>query len=126
MKKNRAISPHLTIYKPQITSLISIFHRISGSFLSMFILFLVLVIQFDILFSEYFLHYALICMCSIYFTWLFKSVFILIFGLLFFHICNGLRHLSWDFGFGLDIKNVYITGLVVLTIACAILILLSL
>ena len=65
MKKNRAISPHLTIYKPQITSLISIFHRISGSFLSMFVLFIVLVIQFDILFSEYFLHYVLICTCSI-------------------------------------------------------------
>ena len=30
MKKNLPISPHLQIYKPQITSLLSITHRITG------------------------------------------------------------------------------------------------
>jgi len=33
MKINRPLSPHLTIYKPQLTSTFSIFHRISGAFL---------------------------------------------------------------------------------------------
>lgn len=33
MKINRPLSPHLTIYKPQLTSTLSIFHRISGAFL---------------------------------------------------------------------------------------------
>ena len=31
-KNNKPLSPHLTIYKPQITSLMSISHRFSGSF----------------------------------------------------------------------------------------------
>ena len=33
-KNNRPLSPHLTIYKPQITSLMSITHRITGVFQS--------------------------------------------------------------------------------------------
>ena len=28
---NRPLSPHLTVYKPQITSVLSIFHRITGA-----------------------------------------------------------------------------------------------
>ena len=31
---NRPLSPHLTVYKPQITSVLSIFHRITGAGLS--------------------------------------------------------------------------------------------
>ena len=33
-KNNRPLSPHLTIYKPQITSIMSISHRVSGVFQS--------------------------------------------------------------------------------------------
>ena len=29
---------------------------------------------------------------------------------LFFHLCNGIRHLVWDAGYGLDIGTTYATG----------------
>jgi succinate dehydrogenase / fumarate reductase cytochrome b subunit len=29
---------------------------------------------------------------------------------LFYHLCNGIRHLFWDAGLGFDIKTVYTTG----------------
>jgi succinate dehydrogenase / fumarate reductase cytochrome b subunit len=38
---------------------------------------------------------------------------VLLFGwslALFYHLCNGIRHLSWDIGLGMDIKTVYVTG----------------
>jgi succinate dehydrogenase / fumarate reductase cytochrome b subunit len=30
-----------------------------------------------------------------------------------FHMINGIRHLSWDLAFGLEIKNLYTTGMIV-------------
>ena len=32
----------------------------------------------------------------------------------FFHLCNGVRHLLWDTGYGLDLRTAYATGWVVL------------
>jgi succinate dehydrogenase / fumarate reductase cytochrome b subunit len=32
---------------------------------------------------------------------------------LFYHLCNGIRHLVWDTGYGLDIRTTYVTGWVV-------------
>jgi len=31
-----------------------------------------------------------------------------------YHLLNGIRHLSWDFALGLEIKNLYTTGMIVL------------
>ena len=45
MKINRPLSPHLTIYKPQLTSTFSIFHRISGAFLGVAVRLLVITIK---------------------------------------------------------------------------------
>ena len=33
---------------------------------------------------------------------------------LFYHLCNGMRHLVWDTGHGLDLKSVYLGGWLVL------------
>ncbi|GJP80880.1 hypothetical protein CLOP_g11079 [Closterium sp. NIES-67] len=45
MKINRPLSPHLSIYKPQLTSTLSIFHRISGGFLAVLFLFTILFLK---------------------------------------------------------------------------------
>jgi succinate dehydrogenase / fumarate reductase cytochrome b subunit len=111
-KKNRPLSPHLVIYKPQITSIVSIFHRISGSIIAMGLIILVFIIYLDIINSEYYIIYF------VSFNFLYVSLFIIILNFMLltfcFHFCNGIRHLCWDFCFGLDIKKVYVTGLVVL------------
>ncbi|HKM71097.1 MAG TPA: succinate dehydrogenase, cytochrome b556 subunit, partial [Stellaceae bacterium] len=39
--------------------------------------------------------------------------FLLLFGWtlsLFYHLCNGIRHLVWDTGHGLDLKSTYLGG----------------
>ncbi len=36
---------------------------------------------------------------------------------LFYHLCNGIRHLAWDAGWGFEIKTVYITGYTVWVVA---------
>ena len=104
-KENRPLSPHLTIYKPQITSVLSISHRITGiiqSFGLVLIFILILLIMSkkeNYLFVESFLQ-----------SLVGKTFFILYTFSLLYHILNGIRHLIWDLGFGFDLKNVNFTG----------------
>ena len=101
----RPLSPHLQIYKPQLTSVMSILHRVTGVFLSLATLVLV---------------YWLMAVAegpnayqqaqSLFSTW---WGLLLLFGwslAFFYHLCNGIRHLFWDAGLGMDIKTVYATG----------------
>ena len=104
-KENRPLSPHLTIYKPQITSVLSISHRITGiiqSFGLVLIFILILLIMSkkeNYLFVESFLQ-----------SLVGKTFFILYTFSLLYHTLNGIRHLIWDLGFGFDLKNVNFTG----------------
>ena len=95
---SRPLSPHLQVYKPQITSVLSISHRISGVFLSLGLLTMSLFIVLLALGKDSF------------FLWiLFSSSFlgeVILFGWVFamsFHMFNGIRHLFWDYGIGLTI-----------------------
>jgi succinate dehydrogenase / fumarate reductase cytochrome b subunit len=33
---------------------------------------------------------------------------------LFFHLCNGIRHLCWDAGYGFELRTIYASGWIVL------------
>ena len=107
MENNNPLSPHLQIYKWQISSLLSITHRIVG------------VINF--------LAIALICVWTISIIFgqsnyefvyeIFNSAFgkFLVISLCWtfsFHILNELRHLLWDAGYGFDLKTAKITGVI--------------
>jgi len=37
-------------------------------------------------------------------------------------VINGMRHLSWDLAFGLEIKNLYVTGGIALSLVLVILV----
>jgi succinate dehydrogenase / fumarate reductase cytochrome b subunit len=113
-KKNRPLAPHLTIYTPQITSIVSIFHRISGSTLALSVISVILLVYADIAFSEFYSFYYNNLMFQIYFYWIFLILSNFTFVLICFHFCNGIRHIVWDFGIGLDNKNIAITGFIVL------------
>jgi succinate dehydrogenase cytochrome b subunit len=115
---NRPLSPHLQIYKPQLTSVLSITHRGTGVFLTIGAFFLTCWLlalaggpaYFASLQAHLTSWYG---QCLVY-TFVFS---------LYFHLCNGIRHLFWDIGVGLDIDAVYktgytvIAGTVVLTLA---------
>ena len=101
----RPLSPHLQIYKPQLTSILSITHRGTGVFLSLGALlltcWLVGLNAGEEVFNSLQLHTS---------TWYGKislSAFVFSF---YFHFTNGVRHLFWDAGKGLEIKTVYVTG----------------
>lgn len=110
MKINRPLSPHLSIYKPQLTSTLSIFHRISGGFLSLILLFSIFCLKICDLGLSFYQIYWCFFDVTVYLDWFFFSIFNLALLALCFHISNGIRHILWDFGFFLDLSKVYTTG----------------
>ena len=109
MEQNKKpLSPHLQIYKWQISSILSIAHRIVGvinflliSLICFWVLSLLLgEISYDFvntILNTVFGKFLIISMC-----WTFS-----------FQILNEIRHLFWDLGYGFDIKISKITGILV-------------
>ena len=107
--KNNPLSPHLQIYKWQISSLLSITHRIGGV-INILAITLICFLSLSLLLGSE--SYQVIHN-------LFKSFFgkFIILGLCWtfsFHILNELRHLLWDLGYGFDLKVARITGVIAL------------
>jgi succinate dehydrogenase / fumarate reductase, cytochrome b subunit len=108
----RPLSPHLTIYKPQISSMMSILHRATGCFLSIG---LILAICF---FSSLALGRDSYEDFISTFNGFFGTLLILpILGAYFYHLCNGVRHLFWDAGFGFPVEQVNQSGKIVFIVA---------
>lgn len=100
----RPLSPHLSIYKPQMSSTLSIMHRITGAFLFASISFLSWYFIIDVF-------YGINCECFakiVNLCWLFSSF------AFFYHLCTGIRHLIWDSGWLLEKEMVSVTGYAVL------------
>ena len=113
MAKPRPLSPHLQVYRPQLTSVLSISHRASGMALTTGTIILALWLISVASGPETFA-----VMASIVGHPLGQFVLFGYSVALFYHACNGIRHLSWDFGFGLTIPDVYRSGYVVLAATC--------
>ena len=109
MKKSELpISPHLQIYKPQITSILSITHRITGvclNFLIIFVSLWLLSLSLGENIYNYFIEFS-----NTIFMKLVMSISI--FGLS-YHAMNGIRHIFWDFGFFLNNSSALISGIIV-------------
>ena len=108
LNENRPLSPHLQIYKPQITSVLSISHRLSGIFLSLGLL---AMFAFVLLLGMGQNYYEL----WKYFSNSLIGELILMGWVvaLFFHMFNGVRHLFWDYGLGLSLSVAKWTGILV-------------
>tara|TARA_B100000579_G_scaffold417335_1_gene413767 strand:+ start:770 stop:1156 length:387 start_codon:yes stop_codon:yes gene_type:complete len=103
------LSPHLQIYKWQISSLLSITHRIVGV-INIFAITLICFWSLSLILGEnnyetvriflksFFGKFIVVSLC-----WTFS-----------FHILNEIRHLVWDIGYGFDLKIAKITGFLVL------------
>ena len=106
---NNPLSPHLQIYRWQISSLLSITHRISGviNLIALILIFFWLVVLsfgegnyelFLLIINSFFGKFILIG-----FTWSMS-----------FHLLSGIRHLVWDLGYGFEIKTANISGIIVI------------
>jgi len=110
--QNRPLSPHLQIYKPQITSVLSITHRLTGLILT-FGAFLLAVLLITATFSSEAFDVAQSSLNS----WFGKLVLLGLTFSIYFHLANGIRHLGWDFGMGFDLPKVQATGIAVILFA---------
>jgi succinate dehydrogenase cytochrome b subunit len=110
----RPLSPHLQIYRPQLTSVLSITHRVTGLILSVGSIFLVwwlvAAASGDGAFAAAQAFWASWLGLLLLFGWTFA---------LFFHLCNGIRHLVWDAGFGFTLEAAYVSGLAVVAASAA-------
>jgi succinate dehydrogenase / fumarate reductase cytochrome b subunit len=108
----RPLSPHLQIYKPQLTSVLSITHRITGVVLSILSLFIPLTLVSVALGVGYF-NILKVFLANIFIQLLITaSIFVLT-----YHLLNGIRHLFWDYGLGLSMKDTYVSGYLVLIVS---------
>lgn len=121
---NRPTSPHLQIYRWNISSITSIMHRATG-----------VVLYFSILALSWYLTYytyevnpsdsAENCDCPM--NAIFENIFslaaIAVVFSLYYHLCNGIRHLFWDLGKGFELKaakrNGYLVFLISLVLTVA-------
>ncbi|MCB1598977.1 MAG: succinate dehydrogenase, cytochrome b556 subunit [Lysobacterales bacterium] len=101
----RPLSPHLQIYRPQLTSLLSITHRATGVALSAGSLLLVWGLVALAAGPEAWHEFAQLMSTVVGRLVVAAFVFSLV-----YHWLNGLRHLAWDTGWGLDLKRAYATG----------------
>lgn len=97
---NRPLSPHLSIYRPQITSITSILTRITGNAL---LLSALLVVWWFLAAatSEAYFNYA----NGVLTSWFGDLVMTLSVLGLWYHTLAGVRHLIWDNGYGLELQT---------------------
>jgi succinate dehydrogenase / fumarate reductase, cytochrome b subunit len=109
---HRPLSPHLQVYRWQLTSVMSILHRATGIALAVGALYLALWVMFAASspatyaafqnFNSSFVGRILLG------GWLFSA---------FYHLCNGIRHLFWDAGYGFELKDAYRSGWIVVAVS---------
>ena len=103
--KTRPLSPHLQVYKPQLTSIMSISHRVTGIALAVGTLLLVWWLMAAASGPD-----AFATVQGFIGSWF---GYLVLFGFtycLMYHLCNGVRHLFWDAGRGFELPTVYKTG----------------
>ena len=101
----RPLSPDIQIYRPQLTSVLSITHRITGIALSVGAVSLVFWLIAAAAGPQAYAAVQGFLRSSIGFVLLFGCTFAL-----FFHLCNGIRHLVWDAGYGFELRTIYASG----------------
>ncbi len=120
---NRPLSPHLSIYRPQLTSITSILTRITGNALLVAALLIVWWFLAAATSEEYFA-----VANAVVTSWFGDLVMFLSLWALWYHTLAGMRHLIWDNAMMLEIETAeklgwcIIGGSVVLTILTALIV----
>jgi succinate dehydrogenase / fumarate reductase cytochrome b subunit len=104
-KGKRPLSPHLQVYRPQLTSIVSIFHRITGvALFAGMALLACWLLAAGAGPGPFAVAQGLLA------SWFGMVVLLGLSFALFYHLCNGIRHLVWDTGWGFEMPQVYASG----------------
>jgi succinate dehydrogenase / fumarate reductase, cytochrome b subunit len=111
-KRERPLSPHLQVYRFQITMTMSILHRITGVVLAIGSLLLVCWLLAVASGGDQYERFHAFATSPLGWVAWFGLSFCLV-----YHLLNGIRHLLWDVGVGIDIPGVYAGGWTVAVLA---------
>lgn len=112
--RSRPLSPNIQIYRPQLTSVLSIANRITGVALSACAVFLVIWLLAAAAGPD---SYATVH--AFIKSWVGQ---VMLFGCtfsFFLHFCGGIRHLAWDAGYGFSLRAIYTSGWAVVAVSIA-------
>ncbi|GAB1601850.1 succinate dehydrogenase cytochrome b560 subunit, mitochondrial-like [Argonauta hians] len=109
-KLQRPMSPHLTIYKPQLTSILSVAHRATGIVLSAGMTGLAVAVL--ALPHEFPYYVDMVKQMNLNPALIIAAKYAVIFPMM-YHTFNGLRHLAWDWATGFKLNTLYKTGYLV-------------
>src|ERR1700733_3053392 len=101
----RPLSPHLMDYRLDLTTVLSGLHRVTGLGLGIGTLLLTWWLVAAATSAEAFASVQGFIGSPIGLLMLFGWTFSL-----FFHLCNGIRHMVWDMGYGFELGNAYVSG----------------
>ncbi|MBA3897513.1 MAG: succinate dehydrogenase, cytochrome b556 subunit [Sphingomonadaceae bacterium] len=104
-KRPRPRSPNIQIYRPQLTSVLSILNRITGIILS--VCAVVLVIWLVAAATS---HLAYAVVQGAIASWIGQIVLLAATFAFFIHLCGGIRHLVWDTVHGFELRSIYMSG----------------
>ncbi len=101
----RPLSPNIQIYRPQLTSVLSIANRITGVVLSAYGVGLVIWLIAAAAGPE-----AYATMHGLIRSWVGQVLLFACTFAFFLHLCGGIRHLTWDAGYGFSLRAIYTSG----------------
>jgi succinate dehydrogenase / fumarate reductase cytochrome b subunit len=104
-ERERPKSPNIQIYRPQLTSVLSIAHRISGVVTSLAAVGLVLWLLAAAAGPQTYSAAQGVLASPLGQVGLFVATFAF-----FLHLCGGIRHLAWDAGYGFELSAIYASG----------------
>lgn len=103
--RQRPLSPNIQIYRPQLTSVLSIGNRITGVALSVYAIGLVIWLVAAATGPD-----AYAAVDTFIGSWVGRIVLFGCIFCFFFHFCGGIRHLVWDAGYGFSLRAIYTSG----------------
>jgi succinate dehydrogenase / fumarate reductase, cytochrome b subunit len=104
-KRLRPLSPNMQIYRPQLTSVLSIVNRITGILLSVCAVVLVVWLMAAATGPQ---AYAVVQGALV--SWIGQIVLFGCTFAFFLHFCGGIRHLVWDSVHGFELRTIYASG----------------
>ena len=108
IKRKRPLSPNIQIYRPQLTSVLSIANRLTGIALSVAAVVLVVWLIAAATGPQV---YSIVPRFLV--SWVGQLLLLGCTFSFFLHLCGGIRHLIWDAGYGFELRMIYVSGWIV-------------